>query len=264
MTPKNYKQHLTHQILLSVTLLLAAASCTQVTTDMPVQSSPPENEARTATPTESMQGFLRFPYISADAGNFSLQAGEQITITWIDAPKGANKYEIALLDQNDAMMQTIGMAQNEGGGVQASWQVPPELSGKLEGRAYFNTDQVVRSGCCTNVFSHSLPPEGICSLRTAGMMPQHLYAQRSGESQRTIGIAPGLYLEVLARSSEGWYRVRTLPGSSSAEGQTGPSTQGWLHSTAENELFGSCDQIPFEIIPDDLPQSEQGTQEPAG
>ena len=49
--------------------------------------------------------FLVFPYISADAGNFALLAGETITFTWENAPTGADRYEfvLALLNKEPSL-----------------------------------------------------------------------------------------------------------------------------------------------------------------
>ena len=48
----------------------------------------------TANPEPSS---LVFSHISGDAGNFSLLAGDTITLTWENAPSGADKYEFVLV-----------------------------------------------------------------------------------------------------------------------------------------------------------------------
>jgi hypothetical protein len=249
--------------LLCSGLILAISGCARIPRQVPIRTSTPEITPTLPAPTEAIQGFLEFPYISSDAGNFSLQAGEQITITWVDAPRHANRYEIVLLNQDDGSAETLEMIQNNVGAVEATWRVPAGVSGILEGYAYFNDGNVARSGCCAQVYSNALPPTGICTLRTEGIMPQHLYAQRNAESDRILGIAPGLYLEVLARSSEGWYRVRTL-SDSERDGPASPGTTGWLHTDDGVSLSGPCEEIPHESIPGDLQEGNQENHAPAG
>jgi hypothetical protein len=234
----------------STMVLLAATACIKDATGLPVKLPSPEYTPSITVQTSSIKGFLEFPFISADAGNFSLQAGERISISWIDAPSDADKYELVLLNSDGVIKQIIPLSDHSGADVQTTWLVPPEQSGILEARAYFPDGHVVRSGCFTHVYTNKLPPEGICSLRTVGMAPQHLYAERDPESDRIIGIAPGLYLEVLARSTDGWYLVRTLPDIQS-EAQNNQSTTGWLHASGELRLFGSCEGLPLESGPGD-------------
>jgi hypothetical protein len=253
-----------HLLLLSIALLLAVSGCGQVPSKAPAATSLPASSPTPAPPTEGVQGFLKFPYLSADAGNFNLQAGEQITITWVDAPPGANKYRFVVLNLEGKEIQTLTMTQSTEDEVQASWMVPPDFTGTLEGHAHFDNGYVARSGCCTHVYSNRMPPEGICSLVTTGMMPQQLYEQRADEIERIIGIAPGLYLEVLARSSGGWYRVRTLPGESKTDGNTDTATSGWFHAVESTRFFGPCDGIPLGTLPEGLQQGVEESSEPGG
>ena len=244
-------------------VLLAATACVQDISGLPVEVPSPEPTPSRTEHTSSIQGFLEFPYVSADAGNFSLQAGERISITWIQAPPDADKYELVLINSDEDITQTIALNHPSTGDVQAIWLVPPELSGKLEARAYFNDGHVVRSGCCAQVYTNKLPPEEICSLRTAGIAPQHLYTQPDPESARLIGIAPGLYLEVLARSTGGWYLVRALPGGEPGE-QPNSGVTGWLPAPEEAKLFGPCEDLPLESNRDDQQQGIQDSDGTAG
>lgn len=253
-----------HFPLLAIALLLAISSCRQGASKVPTATSSPGSSPTSPQTTERVQGFLKFPYLSADAGNFNLQAGEQLTVTWVDAPPEANKYRFVILNLDGKDVQTLSMTQSTAVEVQATWMVPPDFTGTLEGHAYFDDGHVVRSGCCSHVYSNRMPPEGICSLGTTGMMPQQLYEQRADEIERIIGIAPGLYLEVLARSAEGWYRVRTLPGESKTDGNSDPGTTGWFHSMEGTQFFGPCDAIPLETLPEGFQQGVEESSEPGG
>lgn len=62
----------------------------------PIKPTAVTNKVRlTVTPAGS-QGYLTFPYQSADAGNFILQAGEDILITWEQAPRGQNHMRLSI------------------------------------------------------------------------------------------------------------------------------------------------------------------------
>ncbi|MGD2057715.1 MAG: hypothetical protein PVF85_01635 [Anaerolineales bacterium] len=253
-----------HPLFLAIALLLTISGCGQVTSKAPAATPSPGSSPASAPPTEGVEGFLKFPYLSADAGNFNLQAGEQITVTWVDAPPGANKYLLVVLNLDGKDVQTLAMTLSTEDEVQAVWMVPPDFTGTLEGHAYFDDGYVARSGCCTLVYSNRMPPEGICSLVTTGMMPQQLYEQRADEIERIIGIAPGLYLEALARSTGGWYRVRTIPTEGTTDGNSDPVTSGWFHSVESTRFFGPCDGIPLETLPEGLQQGVEESSEPGG
>ncbi|MFN2148875.1 MAG: SH3 domain-containing protein [Anaerolineales bacterium] len=225
-----------------ITLLLSFGGCLAE----PRAERP--NQAPTKTPnpyniSSGIQGALSFPYLAADAGNFSLQAGDEITITWIDAPDDARAYEIRFIAADGTVESMSLLGDPAAGEVWAHWLVPPRMSGELEGRAQYSDGHWVRSGCCAHIYTGDLPPEGICSLRTRGLEPQHLYRDRDEHSERLVGVAPGMYMQVLERSPGGWYRVRVPPAA--ADGTIDPSsTTGWVKGWNGVSLLGPCDDIP--------------------
>jgi hypothetical protein len=190
------------------------------------------------------QGYLEFPYIAADAGNFSLQAGEEITIIWKDAPFGAETYEITFI-RSDDFEESLPMTSSlPAQGVKAQWLVPGGVSGRLEGFALFTDGQEVRSGCCAQVYTGELPPEGICSLRVHGIGVQNLYQEASDASARIAGIAPGLYLEVLGRTADGWYWVKSDSHIDSTSSENG-NVIGWINGVENVGFHGPCEDIPL-------------------
>jgi hypothetical protein len=83
-------------IALSVLLMACAPpTATAQVVNTPAQMSEPstvETQSETRMPSAIPQpSSLVFPYISGDAGNFSVLAGETITITLENAPTGADK-----------------------------------------------------------------------------------------------------------------------------------------------------------------------------
>jgi hypothetical protein len=190
------------------------------------------------------QGHLEFPYLSADAGNFNLQAGEEIGITWIDAPIAADTYEIWFISA-DEVKEVLPIVSNQTtNGVKAVWLVPERVSGRLEGIARYGNEREVRSGCCSQVFTGELPPEGICSLLIHGIGVQNLYQEPNRESLRIMGIAPGIYLEVLERTLDDWYFVQVDQTAGSGESES-VSTTGWMDGQENVSLHGTCEDIPI-------------------
>jgi len=219
-----------------VTFFLSFGGCLG---ELPLHPAPTASATpATVAAAREVQGSLSFPYLVADAGNFSVQAGETITIAWRDAPAGAQRYEI-LFRNEDGSVESLPLLDDPAAGiVRAAWDVPPGRSGALEGLAYFADGSQVRSGCCAQVYTGGIPPAGICSLRVPGMMPQQLYQEQDETSVRLIGVTPGLYLQVLALAPDGWYRVQAPP----VEGGAGAT--GWLHAVDGLNLYGPCEDLP--------------------
>jgi hypothetical protein len=198
----------------------------------------------TETALSKTQGHLEFPYISADAGNFNLQAGEEIVITWDGAPVEASLYEIKFI-YSDTIEENLTMVStNPADGIMAVWLVPERVSGRLEGVARYGDGQEVRSGCCSQVFTGDLPPEGICSLLVHGIGVQNLYQEPNLESLRIAGIAPGIYLEVRERTVDGWYLVKAENVINSGTSETENAT-GWINGQENVSLHGPCEDIPI-------------------
>jgi hypothetical protein len=136
------------------------------------------------------------------------------------------------------------VSTNPADGIIAVWLVPECVSGRLEGVARYGDGQEVRSGCCSQVFTGVLPPEGICSLLVHGIGVQNLYEESHMESLRIAGIAPGIYLEVLERTVAGWYLVKTNNFINSGTSETVTIT-GWINGQENVGLHGPCENTPI-------------------
>jgi len=131
-------------IMYSLALLMlmssACAPSTPITTSTPVSA-------------ETSYGFIEFPYLHADAGNFQLQTGETITFTWKDAPADAERYDFMLYPLDGSRPIVLGMDTNASDGADIEWLVVPDLSGELKGLAYYPDGRVLPSGISGTIHS---------------------------------------------------------------------------------------------------------------
>jgi len=104
---------------------------------------------------ETSYGFIEFPYLHADAGNFQLQTGETITFAWKDAPADAERYDFMLYPLDGSRPIVLGMDTNASDGAAIEWLVLPDLSGELKGLAYYPDGRVLPSGISGTIYSGS-------------------------------------------------------------------------------------------------------------
>jgi len=102
---------------------------------------------------ETAYGFIEFPYLHADAGNFQLQTGETITFAWKDAPADAERYDFMLYPLDGSRPIVLGMDTNASDGAAIEWLVLPDLSGELKGLAYYPDGRVLPSGISGTIYS---------------------------------------------------------------------------------------------------------------
>jgi hypothetical protein len=136
-----------HVICLLAVLMLLISACAVST---PTTASAPAS-------TETSSGFIEFPYLHADAGNFQLQTGETITFTWKDAPADAERYDFMLYPLDGSRPIVLGMDADASDGAAIQWLVVPDISGELEGLAYYAGGQVLSSGISGTIYSGSTP-----------------------------------------------------------------------------------------------------------
>ena len=124
-----------------------------------ISACAPSNPAATFTPVsgETSSGFIEFPYLHADAGNFQLQTGETITFTWKDAPADAERYDFMLYPLDGSQPIVLGMDTDAADGAAIQWQVVPDISGELKGLAYYPDGRVRSSGISGTIYSGSAP-----------------------------------------------------------------------------------------------------------
>ncbi len=96
------------------------------------------------------------PFLSADAGNFSLAPGEIVTLRWEEYPPGALRYYFLYQPHAVGSQLTIGVDGNPTDGVQVEWIVPENLSGDLYGVAVFEEDQKTSALLAGAVYSGTL------------------------------------------------------------------------------------------------------------
>jgi hypothetical protein len=199
-------------LFLELSILLSA--CTPLATPVVALTSSPaptqtaiQIAMQTSTPTGLPSGFI-FPSITADAGNFSLQAGETITITWQGAPAGADKYEFVLVPQNKESPFVLGIDLDESDGVAVSWTVPEHFAADLHATAYFSDGREIQAHetFAPALYSGDFPPAGVCSLR-ARHQPVAVYRLPDRTSEVFAKLSPGVYARVLEIASDGWYHV---------------------------------------------------------
>ena len=102
---------------------------------------------------ETSYGFIEFPYLHADAGNFQLQTGETITFTWKDAPAEAERYDFMLYPLDGSRPIVLGMDTSASDGAAIEWLVLPDLSGELKGIAYYPDGRILSSGISGTIYS---------------------------------------------------------------------------------------------------------------
>jgi hypothetical protein len=115
-------------------------------------SSTPAVSSTTA-PEEPAYGFIEFPYLHADAGNFQLQTGETIPLTWKLAPPAAERYDFILYPLDESRPIVLGMDMNAADGAAIQLVVPPNISGELKGLAYYADGSILSSAISGTIYS---------------------------------------------------------------------------------------------------------------
>ena len=213
----------------------------------PTVHDPPSLETLLPTGTARQPaGQISFLYRYADAGNFVLQAGATITLTWEEAPLDADRYEFTLIPHHQDTPLVLGSDMDVSDGISIEWAVPERVSATMRGVAYFADGQVAYSAWAREVYSGESPPEGICSISSASIGPLDLFREPISSSDRSDRIAyltPGVYAQVFGQTSTGWYRVDAQVAIDPVDGETAAGT-GWVFGQAGVVLHGLCDDIP--------------------
>ena len=92
-------------------------------------------------------GLLSFPSVTGDAGNWALQAGDDIRIVWEQAPPGAEMYEFTFEPDEVGPALFLGEDLDPSDGVSILWTVPEHLAGSFEAAAYFADGGVIHARC---------------------------------------------------------------------------------------------------------------------
>jgi hypothetical protein len=164
-----------------------------------MQTEPP------TPPTVSQSSSLVFPHLTGDAGNFALLAGETITFTWENAPKGADKYEFALAPLNKEPALVLGIDFDDSDGVAISWAIPEHVAAELRATAYFTDGGKIETYAGT-IYSGDFPPVGVCSL-IARHRPVEVYRLPDRTAEIFALLHPPAYAHVLEIAPDNWYRI---------------------------------------------------------
>jgi hypothetical protein len=206
------------------------------------QDEIPTNVLTTVTPPVP-QGYLTFPYQSADAGNFFLQAGDDILITWEQAPPGAESYTFIFTESGEGVAQIIGIDDDGLNGVATTMPVPAHLNGEIVGRTQFGDDVQIWSFPST-VYSGELPPADVCSLQANGVGITNIYREPEMNSPRFAYLTPGTYATVIKKIDNDWYLIDASVAIDSTD-NTAAHGEGWVNAnTSSISLHGSCNDIP--------------------
>lgn|GEM_PF-4227288 len=110
-------------------------------------------------------GHISIASVSGDAGNFAIQAGESLPVTWDNPPLDAFLYIFLWTPiGHDQPMRLLGIDVNAADGVSVRWTPPEYQHGRPFALAIYADGRLV-SPIPTGweYFSAKAPPEGICS-----------------------------------------------------------------------------------------------------
>lgn len=218
-------------------------------TSVPPTTTPLPPMATAIAPTATLLppvGFITFPSRFGDAGNFALQAGATITLTWQEAPPGADRYEFIIYPHDWDTTLILGTDTDASDGVSIAWQAPEDLTAGLRSRAYFPDGQIIFSTWAGDIYTGQTPPEGVCSLSSASIGALDVFREPDLESENFAYITPGPYAEVLERTAGGWYYIDASVAESRGNQETIPET-GWVYREQGIDLHGDCDNVPLDV-----------------
>jgi hypothetical protein len=196
------------------------------------------------TATPRFRADITFSKSVADAGNFVLQAGETVIITWENAPAGAIRYEFHFIHADDDSDELIGEDYDDSQGVYIYWWVPAHLEGNIGVTAYFPDGRMISDLWGETIWSGSYPPQGVCSMSSASVGVVQVFPSPNMNQPQIGYLEPGSYAQVLERYVNGWYHISTSevffpPSQSQRPGHA------WVHERESFFLHGLCDELPL-------------------
>lgn len=194
------------------------------------------------TPPESHQGRIDFPSKTGDAGNFVLQAGDVISFNWLDFPVGAGFYTIAIKPHNEGQLIKIGTDLDTSDGVMVDWEVPENISGSVVGFACFEDGNCIGAEWSGEVYSGTLPPDQICTVKLFNTGVVDVYLEPDKGSPKIAYLIPGVYAQVYGISAGQWLWIELTNLEFSAQEYSSIS-RGFVPLQGSLELFGPCDSL---------------------
>lgn len=249
-------------IILSLILLASAYSLIQINKAATLEANPPLDEPEQDTPTlpptntthteefapemlsadtttVSQQGWIDFPYKSADAGHYNLQAGENIAFTWINFPPEAAFYTFAVESNREDQLIIISTDFDSTDGVKVDWNVREKLGGTLVGFACFKDGSCIGTEFSGEIYTSTLPPEQYCSAKLFSIGTVDIYLEPDQNSPILGHMIPGIYSQVYAISEDHWLTI-DLANHEYASEEYRSITTGYVPLQRPIELFGPC------------------------
>ena len=141
---------------LATELPASTPALTMEWTAEPTMFFPATEAVPSSTPTLSpFYGYLQFPFINADAGNFQLQTGKTITFTWVEPPPGAQYYKFVLYPLDGSAPIQLGRDTDPTDGVSLEWVVIPNCAAELRASAHYGPDKPVFKTFAPTLYSPS-------------------------------------------------------------------------------------------------------------
>ena len=196
------------------------------------------------TATPRYRADITFSRSVADAGNFALQAGETVLITWENPPAGALRYEFHFIHADDDTDELIGEDYDDSQGVYIYWWVPTHLEGNIKVAAYLPNGDIISDLWGGTIWSGSYPPQGVCSMSSASVGVVQVFPSPNMDQFQIGYLEPGSYARVLERYVNGWYHISTsdvfFPPNQSQRPELA-----WVHERESFFLHGPCDKLPL-------------------
>jgi hypothetical protein len=196
------------------------------------------------TPTPIYKASIDISKYTADAGNFLLQAGEPVVITWENAPAEAIRYEFIFIHADDKREELIDEDYDDSQGVLIYWWVPAHLEGQFKVAAYFSDGHIISDIWGGTIWSGSYPPQGICSMNAPGIIVVRIFPTPDINQMEMAFLEPGVYEQVFERYATGWYLISTSQSFFPPD-RNERLERGWVHEDEFFALHGPCDELPL-------------------
>lgn len=200
-------------------------------------------DSPTVMPSPEIIENYTFPKV-ADAildnsGNYKLLAGSVSRVSWVDAPVAASLYEFNLKLHSDGSVLVIGTDTDDLDGIFIDWVIPENLDGGLQVSAYYPDGREIHSSVI-NVYSGVPMEAGTCVVRSDTIVAISVYREPSDTAEIIGAMYPNAVVEVVGKSSNGWYQIKTDNIDSN---QKDVLKTAWLYPSFV-VLSGTCENMP--------------------
>ncbi len=190
----------------------------------------------------SYQGRIDFPFKTGDAGNFVLQAGEEVSFNWLDFPPDAAFYSIAIKTHEEEQLIMIGTDFDSSDGVMIDWNVEENISGSVVGFACFGDGACIGAEWSGEVYSGLLPPDQFCTVKLFNIGVVDIYLEPDKDSVVIAHLTPGFYAQVYAIVEDQWLWI-DLTNLDTSSQEYSSLSRGYVPQQKSLELFGPCNSL---------------------